>query len=32
MLVGQAALSFKLWTGQSPDTSAVMEVLRRGAE
>lgn len=30
MLVGQAALSFKLWTGESPDTSAVLEVLRQG--
>jgi shikimate dehydrogenase len=30
MLVGQAALSFKLWTGLAPDTSAVLEVLRRG--
>jgi shikimate dehydrogenase len=29
MLVGQAALSFKLWTGHSPDTFAVLEVLRR---
>jgi shikimate dehydrogenase len=35
MLVGQAALSFNLWTGKSPDTLAVLEVLRRdfhGAE
>ena len=31
MLVGQAALSFKLWTGFSPDTSAVLEVLRQGS-
>jgi shikimate dehydrogenase len=28
MLVGQAALSFRLWTGESPDPRAVLEVLR----
>lgn len=29
MLVGQAALSFLLWTGHQPDTAAVLETLRR---
>lgn len=28
MLVGQAALSFELWTGREPDTSAVLQTLR----
>lgn len=28
MLVGQAALSFTLWTGQAPDTAEVMKILR----
>jgi shikimate dehydrogenase len=28
MLVGQAALSFALWTGQRPDAAAVLEELR----
>ena len=30
MLVGQAALSFSLWTGQTPDTASVLEELRTG--
>jgi shikimate dehydrogenase len=29
MLVRQAALSFRLWTGQTPDPYAVLEVLRQ---
>ncbi|MBT8046897.1 MAG: shikimate dehydrogenase [Xanthomonadales bacterium] len=29
MLVGQAALSFTLWTGMTPDAQAVLEILRR---
>lgn len=29
MLVGQAALSFKLWTGSEPDTAPVLEKIRR---
>ena len=29
MLVGQAALSFKLWTGHSPDTAAVLREIRK---
>ena len=29
MLVGQAALSFRLWTGKSPDQAAVLAALRR---
>lgn len=28
MLVGQAALSFKLWTGKSPDLGAALELVR----
>ncbi len=28
MLVGQAALSFRLWTGESPDAAAVLRELR----
>ncbi len=28
MLVGQAALSFKLWTGREPDPSAALQTLR----
>ncbi len=28
MLVGQAALSFRLWTGRMPETAAVLEALR----
>lgn len=28
MLVGQAALSFELWTGRTPETAAVMDTLR----
>jgi shikimate 5-dehydrogenase len=28
MLVGQAALSFQLWTGELPDPRAVLNVLR----
>ena len=28
MLVGQAALSFTLWTGETPDTGAVLDQLR----
>lgn len=31
MLVGQAALSFALWTGQEPATAAVLEELRPAA-
>lgn len=31
MLVGQAALSFGMWTGQAPDTQAVLEQLRSTA-
>ena len=29
MLVGQAALSFRLWTGSEPDTAPVLEQIRR---
>lgn len=32
MLVGQAALSFNLWTGHSPDTRPVMKTLRQETE
>lgn len=31
MLVGQAALSFELWTGQAPDTETVLDQLRHSA-
>lgn len=30
MLVGQAALSFRLWTGESPDPAPVLAALREG--
>jgi len=32
MLVGQAALSFKLWTGQAPDPWAVLTTLRKSSD
>jgi shikimate dehydrogenase len=31
MLVGQAALSFRLWTGESPDPTQVLAALRSGS-
>jgi len=32
MLVGQAALSFQIWTGKTPDTASVLEKLRAAGE